>query len=85
MDPPPSQQAFALSRHGDPTEYRKRKVALISGEDCTSLYGTRLRLAIAGLHGVLRLDDTFIHNAGLLRWKNASFRWRYHVDSLLIA
>lgn len=66
MDPPPSQQAFALSRHGDPTEYRKRKVALISGiTGQDGSYLTELLLEKGyEVHGIIRRSSSF--NTGRL-------------------
>ncbi|KAG8714648.1 hypothetical protein FRC11_007655 [Ceratobasidium sp. 423] len=56
--------AFALSRHGDPEEYRKRKVALISGiTGQDGSYLTELLLEKGyEVHGVIRRSSSFNTN-----------------------
>ncbi|CAE7116810.1 unnamed protein product [Rhizoctonia solani] len=55
---------FALSRHGDPEEYRKRKVALISGiTGQDGSYLTELLLEKGyEVHGVIRRSSSFNTN-----------------------
>ncbi|QRW25981.1 GDP-mannose 4,6-dehydratase [Rhizoctonia solani] len=64
MAAPIAPAAFALSRHGDPEEYRKRKVALISGiTGQDGSYLTELLLEKGyEVHGVIRRSSSFNTN-----------------------